>query len=83
MGKNPREWWGVVKTSNDNGQTWSGGMRLPDGFLGPIKDKPIQLKSGEILCPSSVEQSVGKGYRWTIHLEITNENLDTWRKIFN
>ena len=81
VGKNPREWWGVVKTSNDNGQTWSGGMRLSDGFLGPIKDKPIQLKSGEILCPSSVERTSGKGYRWTVHLEITNEHLDTWRKV--
>ena len=78
VGKNPREWWGVVKSSTNDGLNWSGGMRLPDGFLGPIKDKPIQLKSGEIICPSSVEDIDGK---WSVHIELTNDDLDTWKKV--
>src|SRR5262249_37840210 len=40
VGPSPSEWWGVVKTSGDEGRTWSDGRRLPDGILGPIKDKP-------------------------------------------
>jgi predicted neuraminidase len=78
VGINPREWWGMVIRSYDNGNTWSEPQTLPKGFLGPIKDKPVQLTSGNILCPSSIESKEGK---WTIHLEITNESLSSWRKI--
>jgi alpha-L-fucosidase len=78
-GPSPSEWWGMVKTSNDNGQTWSAAKRLPQGLLGPIKDKPVQLKNGEILYPSSNEVT---GTRvWTIHLEISDKNSDNWKKI--
>jgi predicted neuraminidase len=67
VGPNPREWWGMMKTSTDNGHSWSAAVRLPDGFLGPIKNKPFQLKSGEILYPSSTESIDEK--TWKIHLE--------------
>ena len=40
VGKSPREWWGVYKTSSDNGKNWSSSTRLPNGILGPIKNKP-------------------------------------------
>ena len=76
VGKNPQLWWGMYKTSNDDGKTWSEGMRLPDGFLGPIKNKPIELNDGTILCPSSVE----KGDRWTVHIESTDDEGKTWLK---
>src|SRR5689334_13431075 len=56
VGPNPREWWGMVKTSDDAGRTWSEAMRLPDGLLGPIKNKPVQLPDGTIISPSSVER---------------------------
>ncbi len=55
VGPNPREWWGMVKTSDDDGRTWSDAVRLPDGILGPIKNKPIQLANGDILSPTSIE----------------------------
>ncbi len=79
VGVNPREWWGMVIQSTDNGKTWSEPQALPKDFLGPIKNKPIQLTNGNILCPSSVESLDAK--RWTIHLEITDENLSAWKKI--
>jgi alpha-L-fucosidase len=79
VGKNPREWWGEVITSIDYGKSWSKPQKLPEGFLGPIKNKPIQLKSGEILCPSSTESTTGN--IWQVHLEITNEQLDKWEKV--
>ena len=55
VGPNPREWWGEYKISNDEGKTWSAAVKLPEGILGPIKNKPIQLKDGSILHPSSTE----------------------------
>lgn len=79
QGKSPREWWGMVLTSSDNGNTWGKPQRLPDGFLGPIKNKPVLLKNGEILCPSSTESPDQK--QWKVHLEITNENLSRWERI--
>lgn len=78
IGINPREWHGFVIQSNDSGNSWAQPDALPDGFLGPIKDKPIQLPDGNILCPSSVEKNNGS---WSIHLEITNENLSSWKKV--
>src|SRR5262249_8980961 len=35
VGPSPSQWWGMLRTSTDNGQTWSKPQRLPDGFLGP------------------------------------------------
>jgi alpha-L-fucosidase len=78
VGPNPREWWGCFIKSSDNGKTWSDPENLPDGFLGPIKNKPIQLDNGNILCPSSIETIDGK---WTVHLEITDSDLSNWKKI--
>ena len=45
VGPNPRAWWGMVRTSSDEGRTWSDGRRLPDGILGPIKNKPVRLRT--------------------------------------
>ena len=50
VGPKPAEWWGMLKTSDDDGRTWSKPQRLPDGILGPIKNKPVQLANGDILC---------------------------------
>ncbi|MBO0358580.1 exo-alpha-sialidase [Hymenobacter sp. BT186] len=76
VGPNPREWWGMVKTSADEGKTWSGARRLPDGILGPIKNKPVQLANGTILAPSSTEEATG---RWQVHLEKSTDLGQTWQ----
>jgi predicted neuraminidase len=55
VGPSPSSWWGVVSTSTDDGATWSKPVLLADGFLGPIKNKPITLADGVLLCPSSRE----------------------------
>jgi len=55
VGPSPEEWWGMVRTSSDGGRTWSEARRLPDGILGPIKNKPVQLADGTILSPVSTE----------------------------
>lgn len=77
VGPSPRAWWGMVITSPDGGKTWSKPCRLPVGILGPIKNKPIELASGELLCPSSTE-SDDKPSRWQIHFERSRDLGNTW-----
>ncbi|MGY8654150.1 MAG: sialidase family protein [Verrucomicrobiia bacterium] len=77
-GPSPREWWGMLMTSDDCGRTWSEPRRLPEDILGPIKNKPIQLANGDILCGSSTEH-VDNG--WMAHFEITSDLGKTWRRI--
>lgn len=73
QGPNPREWWGMVKHSDDGGKNWSNHTRLSDGVLGPIKNKPISLENGTFLAPSSIETLDNK---WIAHLEIfSNDGL--------
>lgn len=79
VGKSPREWWGMMMTSTDNGKRWSAPERLPDGMLGPIKNKPIQLKNGDILYPSSTESADEK--KWNIHLERSDRDGRNWARI--
>jgi len=79
IGPNPRAWWAEYKTSKDNGKTWSNAVKLPNGFLGPIKNKPIQLDKNTILYPSSTESLDEK--TWTIHLEKSDNSNRHWQKI--
>lgn len=74
VGPGPSAWWGVVRTSRDGGITWSEARRFPDGVLGPSKNKPVRLKEGEFISPSSIES----GDRWRIHFELTADGGRTW-----
>lgn len=74
VGPSPGAWWGMLTTSEDCGKTWSTPRRLPEGILGPIKNKPVQLADGDILCPTSVEGSSG----WRVHFERISDFGQTW-----
>jgi predicted neuraminidase len=74
-GPSPRDWWGLVTVSTDCGRTWGPSRRLPNGFLGPIKNKPILLPDGRLLCGSSTEDP-----DWQIHLETTDPMGTEWTK---
>jgi predicted neuraminidase len=78
VGPTPRGWWGMLITSDDGGQTWSKPVRLPDGILGPIKNKPVQLRDGSLLCGSSVETPSDDA--WFVHMERTSDLGRTWTK---
>lgn len=80
VGPNPREWWGMYKTSKNDGNTWSAAIKLPDGILGPIKNKPVQLENGVILSPSSIEE-MGEHGRWKAHIERSTDAGKTWANI--
>jgi predicted neuraminidase len=84
VGPNPRDWWGMLVTSEDGGKTWSKPRKLGkdeklgsnSNLIGPVKDKPIQLADGSILCPSSTEHN-----RWRVHFELTKDQGKTWQVI--
>lgn len=78
VGPSPSTWWGMLLTSSDGGKTWSRPRRLPEGVLGPIKNKPVELAGGELLCPSSTE-SPDKPGCWQIHFERTADLGATWQ----
>lgn len=79
VGPNPREWWGMARYSKDDGLTWSSPEKLPDGFLGPIKNKCIQLPDGRLLHPSSTESV--KGNEWVSHIEISDSTGHQWQRV--
>lgn len=76
IGPSPQKWWGMVITSADDGRTWSKPHRLPDGMLGPIKNKPVELADGSWLSPSSTEK---EGNRWSLHFERSSDGGKTWQ----
>jgi alpha-L-rhamnosidase len=75
VGPDPVSWWGMVKTSDDGGRTWSGARRLPDGMLGPVRNKPLLVGGERLICPSSTEHD-----GWRIHFELTDRGGRIWRR---
>jgi predicted neuraminidase len=63
----------MLTKSEDGGQTWSTPRRLPGEIIGPIKNKPVQLPNGDILCPCSTESQ-----GWRVHFERTRDLGLTW-----
>jgi predicted neuraminidase len=76
VGPNPRAWWSMMTTSIDNGKTWSKPEKLPENIFGPIKNKPVQLSTGEIISPSSTEND-----GWKVHIEKSCDDGKTWKRI--
>ena len=78
VGPNPREWWGEYRISSDEGRTWGEPVPLPEGMLGPIKNKPLPLPDGTILYPTSVEYTPD---RWRVFVESSRNDLSGWVRI--
>ena len=64
VGPSPDMWWGLARTSSDEGRTWSAAIKLPDGILGPIRAKPIEVSKGTMLAGASTEND-----GWIVHME--------------
>ena len=76
VGPSPQQWWGMWMHSKDAGASWAPTERLPKGILGPIKNKPIELHNGDLLCGSSTEHD-----GWQVHLEkATKVGEGKWSK---
>ena len=85
IGPSPSEWWGMLMTSSDHGKTWSEPRKLGKdkalgpqnpNLIGPVKNKPIQLADGSLLCPSSTEHD-----GWRVHFERSSDLGKTWQVI--
>ena len=74
IGPNVAGWTGWMMRSKDHGYTWSKREALPEGFLGPIKNKPVVI-NGVLMCPSSTEKN-----GWKAHIEMTRDYGKTWAK---
>ncbi|MBN1132179.1 MAG: exo-alpha-sialidase [Bacteroidales bacterium] len=85
VGPSPREWWGEMITSEDGGLSWSVRRKLGKGklghLLGPVKNKPVQMSDGSILCPSSTELINGDSIYWKVHFELTRDLGKNWAVI--
>ncbi|HSA96515.1 MAG TPA: L-rhamnose/proton symporter RhaT, partial [Acidobacteriota bacterium] len=75
VGSLPSAWRGMLTRSSDDGRTWGAPEPLPAGFIGPVKDHPIELADGTILCGSSTEDA-----RWRVHFEMTRDGGKTWSR---
>lgn len=73
VGPSPSKWWGELMTSKDDGTTWSQPRRLPDGGIGPVKNKPVLLADGTLLCGSSSEHA-----GWRVHFESSKDAGQSW-----
>lgn len=81
VGPSPQTWWGMVRTSRDAGRTWTEARRLPDGILGPVKNKPVRLLDGTLIAPSSTE-SPERPSTWRVHFERSADAGLTWTAVF-
>lgn len=75
VGRNVQDWSGWLIRSQDGGYSWSAPERLPDGFLGPIKNKPL-LWGDRLLCGTSLERG-----GWRAYLEVTDPAVTRWESI--
>ena len=80
VGPSPSTWWGMLRRSDDAGLTWGEAVRLPDGILGPVKNKPVRLPDGTLVCPSSSESDDGRD-AWRVHFELTRDLGATWTTV--
>jgi predicted neuraminidase len=72
------EWRSWVKHSKDGGRTYTQVEALPEGILGPIKNKPICMSNGKWLCGSSLETTDGEFTCW---FNIFSKKERTWASI--
>ncbi len=77
VGPKPYSWWGMYKISSDDGKSWGVAEKLPEGLLGPIKNKPVQLSDSSILSPSSKEEKNA----WKVFVEKSKDEGKTWQLI--
>ncbi len=75
VGPSPSSWWGMMLRSFDGGISWSEPEALPEDCIGPVKNKPVLLEDGTLICPASTEDQ-----GWRIHFEYTKDKGRSWSR---
>ena len=77
VGKEIAQWETWVKTSEDEGKTWSEAYELvkgDKGGRGPVKNKLIELSDGTLLAGASNEVN-----RWEVFVDRSEDKGKTWK----
>lgn len=77
VGKEIAQWETWVKTSDNNGETWSEAYELvkgDKGGRGPVKNKLIELSNGTLLAGASNEVN-----RWEVFVDRSEDKGKTWK----
>ena len=74
IGNKVADWTGWLVRSKDGGKTWSKREPLQEGFLGPIKNKPI-INKGRLIAPTSIEEG-----GWRLYFEYSDDMGKTWKR---
>lgn len=72
------QWSTYICYSSDGGESWTEPVLLIEGDRGgrgPVRNPPLRLKSGRILCPASSEQG-----EWHSFVDISDDDLKTLKK---
>lgn len=72
VGLKVADWTGWLVKSTDGGRTWGPREPLPEGFIGPVKNKP-ELIGSRLVCPSSTESG-----GWKLHFEVLDTLTGRW-----
>lgn len=78
VGNDIGTWCTMLRVSEDNGTTFGPVLELVPGDRGgrgPVRNKPIRLKSGRILAPASTEQGI-----WKAFTDSSDDEGKTWSK---
>lgn len=78
VGRLLKEWYTLVKVSEDNGRTWSEPKELVPGDRGgrgPVRNKPIVLSDGAWLAPASTEDGI-----WQAFVDRSDNEGVTWER---
>lgn len=78
VGPSPEGWWGMLASSTNQGRTWPAPARLPEGCIGPVRNKPVELSDGSLLCGASTEEG-----GWAVHMERAFDLVTRWEKTPN
>ncbi len=74
------DYWKTYYATSTNGRSWSTPRELVpgdnSGGIGPVKNKPLRLKNGTVLAPTSTEING----EWKAHIDISYDDGRTWTK---
>lgn len=73
------DWRTCVMASTDLGKTWTTPREMipgdTSGGRGPVRNKPIRLKSGRVVAPASVERGL-----WRCFMDYSDDDCHTWKR---